>query len=57
MPNIATWWCGDREAQRKVLANFDSMAIAGAFSNIICRASRPISKSCLSIFLPPLKRN
>ena len=35
MPNIATWWCGDRAAQRKVLANFDSMAIAGAFSNNI----------------------
>ena len=35
MPNIATWWCGDREAQSKVLANFDSMAIAGAFANNI----------------------
>src|SRR5471032_862197 len=35
MPNIATWWCGDRAAHRKVLANFDSMAIAGAFANNI----------------------
>jgi uncharacterized circularly permuted ATP-grasp superfamily protein/uncharacterized alpha-E superfamily protein len=35
MPNIATWWCGDREAHRKVLASFDSMAIAGAFGNNI----------------------
>jgi uncharacterized circularly permuted ATP-grasp superfamily protein/uncharacterized alpha-E superfamily protein len=35
MPNIATWWCGDREARRDVLANFDSMAIAGAFANNI----------------------
>ncbi|HEY0223035.1 MAG TPA: circularly permuted type 2 ATP-grasp protein [Pseudolabrys sp.] len=35
MPNIATWWCGGREAHRKVLANFDSMAIAGAFGNNI----------------------
>ncbi len=35
MPNIATWWCGDRAAQSKVLANFDSMAIAGAFTNRI----------------------
>jgi uncharacterized circularly permuted ATP-grasp superfamily protein/uncharacterized alpha-E superfamily protein len=35
MPNIATWWCGDRGAQRKVFANFDSMAIAGAFANNI----------------------
>jgi uncharacterized circularly permuted ATP-grasp superfamily protein/uncharacterized alpha-E superfamily protein len=35
MPNIATWWCGDREAQSNVIANFDSMAIAGAFANNI----------------------
>jgi uncharacterized circularly permuted ATP-grasp superfamily protein/uncharacterized alpha-E superfamily protein len=35
MPNIATWWCGDRDAHRKVLTNFDSMAIAGAFANNI----------------------
>jgi uncharacterized circularly permuted ATP-grasp superfamily protein/uncharacterized alpha-E superfamily protein len=35
MPNIATWWCGDHEAQSSVLANFDSMAIAGAFANNI----------------------
>jgi uncharacterized circularly permuted ATP-grasp superfamily protein/uncharacterized alpha-E superfamily protein len=35
MPNIATWWCGDREAHHKVLTNFDSMAIAGAFANNI----------------------
>jgi uncharacterized circularly permuted ATP-grasp superfamily protein/uncharacterized alpha-E superfamily protein len=33
MPNIATWWCGDREAQRDVLEDFDQMAIAGAFGN------------------------
>jgi uncharacterized alpha-E superfamily protein len=33
MPNIATWWCGDPAAQRKVLDNFESMAIAGAFSS------------------------
>jgi uncharacterized circularly permuted ATP-grasp superfamily protein/uncharacterized alpha-E superfamily protein len=35
MPNIATWWCGDREAQRDVLEDFDDMAIAGAFGNEI----------------------
>ncbi len=33
IPNIATWWCGDPEAQRNVLANFDSMTIAGAFTS------------------------
>ena len=35
MPNIATWWCGDKAAQRDVLDDFDSMAIAGAFANNI----------------------
>jgi uncharacterized alpha-E superfamily protein len=35
MPNIATWWCGDHDAKRKVLADFNSMAIAGAFANNI----------------------
>jgi uncharacterized circularly permuted ATP-grasp superfamily protein/uncharacterized alpha-E superfamily protein len=35
MPNIATWWCGDREAQRDVLEDFDQMAISGAFGNEI----------------------
>jgi uncharacterized circularly permuted ATP-grasp superfamily protein/uncharacterized alpha-E superfamily protein len=32
MPNIATWWCGDRATQQNVLANFDSLAISNAFS-------------------------
>jgi uncharacterized circularly permuted ATP-grasp superfamily protein/uncharacterized alpha-E superfamily protein len=35
MPNIATWWCGDREARRDVLEDFDAMAVAGAFANNI----------------------
>ena len=35
MPNIATWWCGDHDAKRKVLSDFDSTAIAGAFANNI----------------------
>jgi len=33
MPNIATWWCGDREARAEVLEDFDQMAIAGAFAD------------------------
>jgi uncharacterized alpha-E superfamily protein len=33
MPNIATWWCGQANAQEKVLDNLDSMAIAGAFDD------------------------
>ena len=36
MPNIATWWCGDPDAQHSVLAGFDSLAISRAFTgNII----------------------
>jgi uncharacterized circularly permuted ATP-grasp superfamily protein/uncharacterized alpha-E superfamily protein len=35
MPNIATWWCGDREARDEVLSDFNSLAIAGAFANTI----------------------
>jgi len=35
MPNIATWWCGQPDAQARVLANLDSMAIAGAFDDAL----------------------
>lgn len=31
LPNIATWWCGDREGKRRVLDNFNAMAVSGAF--------------------------
>ena len=30
LPNVATWWCGDPESRRRVLDNFDDMAISGA---------------------------
>ncbi|HWV55135.1 circularly permuted type 2 ATP-grasp protein [Pseudorhodoplanes sp.] len=30
-PNIATWWCGDPASRRRVLDNFEGMAISGAF--------------------------
>lgn len=32
LPNIATWWCGEPEARRSVLADFDEVAISGAFT-------------------------
>ena len=35
MPNIATWWCGQTNAQSKVLDNLDSMAVAGAFDDAL----------------------
>ncbi len=33
LPNIATWWCGQKAARAEVIANFDKMAIVGAFGN------------------------
>ena len=33
MPNIATWWCGQRDERERVLDDFDKISIAGAFSN------------------------
>jgi uncharacterized circularly permuted ATP-grasp superfamily protein/uncharacterized alpha-E superfamily protein len=31
LPNIATWWCGQDQARRSVLADMDELAIGGAF--------------------------
>ena len=35
LPNIATWWCGQRRARAAVLADLGDMAIAGAFGNAV----------------------
>jgi uncharacterized circularly permuted ATP-grasp superfamily protein/uncharacterized alpha-E superfamily protein len=35
MPNIATWWCGDREAREDVLSVFGTMTISSAFSGTV----------------------
>lgn len=32
LPNLATWWCGQERERKAVLAGFDKMAIASAFS-------------------------
>src|SRR5262249_18422964 len=32
IPNIATWWLGDKEKRREVIGNIDSMVVAPAFS-------------------------
>ncbi|MBL8587181.1 MAG: circularly permuted type 2 ATP-grasp protein, partial [Methylobacteriaceae bacterium] len=44
LPHVATWWCGQDEARRFVLENFDSMAISGAFGAASpgFRGDRPI---------------
>ena len=33
LPNIATWWCGQKSARDEMLANLDNMAISGAFGD------------------------
>jgi uncharacterized circularly permuted ATP-grasp superfamily protein/uncharacterized alpha-E superfamily protein len=33
MPNIATWWCGQRNERERVLDEFDEISIASAFGN------------------------
>ncbi|MET0547605.1 MAG: circularly permuted type 2 ATP-grasp protein [Caulobacterales bacterium] len=33
MPNVATWWCGEKNARQHVLANLDRMMIGPALSN------------------------
>ena len=33
MPNIATWWCGQRGERARVLENFEHVSIANAFSD------------------------
>jgi uncharacterized circularly permuted ATP-grasp superfamily protein/uncharacterized alpha-E superfamily protein len=35
LPNIATWWCGQRSEREAVLAKLDTMSVAGAFGNPI----------------------
>jgi uncharacterized circularly permuted ATP-grasp superfamily protein/uncharacterized alpha-E superfamily protein len=31
LPHVATWWCGQEDARRHVLDNFEAMAISSAF--------------------------
>jgi uncharacterized circularly permuted ATP-grasp superfamily protein/uncharacterized alpha-E superfamily protein len=40
LPNIATWWCGQGQARRSVIADMDELAIAGAFGNPVLGFAR-----------------
>ncbi|WP_158810667.1 circularly permuted type 2 ATP-grasp protein [Beijerinckia sp. L45] len=40
LPNIATWWCGQKREREAVLAKMDTMALAGAFGNSLVGGSR-----------------
>src|SRR6202790_2184799 len=31
MPNIATWWCGQKDARKEILSRLDEVAIEGAY--------------------------
>ena len=33
LPNVATWWCGQKQERDNVIANLDRLAIAGAYGN------------------------
>ncbi len=33
LPNVATWWCGQKPEQEDVIAYLDGMAITGAYGN------------------------
>jgi uncharacterized circularly permuted ATP-grasp superfamily protein/uncharacterized alpha-E superfamily protein len=50
LPNIATWWCGQDEARKAVLADLDKLAIASAFGNAMPEfaGSQPLIGAALS---------
>jgi uncharacterized circularly permuted ATP-grasp superfamily protein/uncharacterized alpha-E superfamily protein len=33
LPNVATWWCGQKPEQEDVIGDLDELAIAGAYGN------------------------
>ena len=41
LPNIATWWCGQKEARQTVLGRMGELAIAGAFGNPVTGVAGP----------------
>ncbi len=40
LPNIATWWCGQKRERGVVLDRMDEMALAGAYGNALPGAGR-----------------
>ncbi len=40
LPNVATWWCGQKRERDTVLADMDAMALAGAFGNPLTGGAR-----------------
>jgi uncharacterized circularly permuted ATP-grasp superfamily protein/uncharacterized alpha-E superfamily protein len=55
LPNIATWWCGQKREREDVIDNLDRMAVASAFGRAIPGA-RP-GRSVLGADLHPAERD
>ncbi|MGA3301788.1 MAG: circularly permuted type 2 ATP-grasp protein [Methylovirgula sp.] len=50
LPNVATWWCGQKNEQEDVIADLDRMAIVGAYGNPVLDypANQPVIGAALS---------
>jgi uncharacterized circularly permuted ATP-grasp superfamily protein/uncharacterized alpha-E superfamily protein len=50
LPNIATWWCGQQQERKSVIADIDELAIAGAFGNSVLRfrSNQPVIGAALT---------
>jgi len=51
LPNIATWWCGQKHERQDVINHIDEMAIAGAFGNPVL--DFPPNQSVIGASLTP----
>ncbi len=54
LPNVATWWCGQKREREKVLAFPEGMAIAGAFGNPVL--NHPPNQALVVASLPADER-
>jgi uncharacterized circularly permuted ATP-grasp superfamily protein/uncharacterized alpha-E superfamily protein len=45
LPSVATWWCGHREARRRVLADLDTLVIKPTFQRFGAHAEFPARMS------------
>ncbi len=50
LPNVATWWCGQKAEQDEVIEDLDHMAITGAFGNPVLdyKSNQPVAGAALS---------
>ncbi|WOJ90267.1 circularly permuted type 2 ATP-grasp protein [Methylocapsa polymorpha] len=55
LPNIATWWCGQRHERESVIDDIDELAIAGSFGNPVLRFPR--NQPVIGAALTPEEKN